>query len=246
MGKKFIFANWKMNPRSLKEAKALLAAIKKETRGVSQDIEIVVCPPFVFLSSLPGWNRGGQNCHWENIGAYTGEVSPLMLADAGAQYVLLGHSERRRFMGETSDIINLKIKAAVKAKIKPVLCVGESAGEEMAPVLEEQINGCLAGLNAGQTKDLIIAYEPAWAIGTGENCPPDSAQSAALFIKKTLTKLYSRFLAEKIPLLYGGSVVGANAADYLKIAGMDGLLIGGASLDAREFAAIVRQIQQLV
>lgn len=244
MKKILIVANWKMNPRSLKEAKAILEAVKKEIR-TSKETEVVICPPFIFLPLLSGWVRGGQNCHWENTGAYTGEISPLMLADAGVQYVILGHSERRRLMGETNDIINLKIKAAIKARLKPILCVGESDGEEMAPVLEEQISQCLADLGPAQIKDLIIAYEPAWAIGTGNNCQPENAQSAALFIKKTLTKIYSRFAAEKIPLLYGGSVNCANAADYLKVAGMDGLLAGGASLDAKEFSAIIKCVQDL-
>ncbi len=240
---KLIIGNWKMNPKSSKEAKALLDSVKKGIRG--KDLEIVVCPPFVYFSLLNGLTLGGQNCHWENAGAFTGEVSAPMLADAGAKYVILGHSERRRFMGETNNVINQKIKAALKAKLKPILCVGENEGEEMGSILEEQLEACLAGLNAGQMKDLVIAYEPAWAIGTGNNCQPDNAHSAALFIKKILTKLYSRFLADKTPILYGGSVTAENAADYLKVAGMNGLLVGGASLEAENFLGIIARVNAL-
>jgi len=185
---------------------------------------------------------GAQNCHWEVNGAYTGEVSALMLADLGVNYVILGHSERRQFLGETDEIINSKIKSALKAKLKPILCVGERAGEEMNLVVEAQLQKNLSGLNVSQMKEVTIAYEPVWAIGTGNPCLPDNAQSSALFIRRTLTRLYSRFLADKIPLLYGGSVDAQNAADYIKIAGLDGWLVGGASLEVKEFAGIIQSV----
>jgi triosephosphate isomerase len=245
--KKIIIANWKMNPKNFKEAQALFDSIKKAKRGPEN--EVVICPPFVWLRSLAlkntakGISFGAQNCHWEISGAYTGEVAAVMTADAGAKYVILGHSERRQFMGETNEIINLKIKTALKAGLKPILCVGEKAGEEMSSVLEEQLARATASLSVNQAKEIIVAYEPVWAIGTGNACSPDNALSAALFVKKTLTKLYSRFLADKILILYGGSVTSLNAIDYLDKAQMDGLLVGGASLNEKEFGKIIENLK---
>ncbi|MDD2753602.1 MAG: triose-phosphate isomerase [Candidatus Portnoybacteria bacterium] len=244
MTKKIIIANWKMNPKKAKEAQALFEAAKEGARGV-KNIQIVVCPPFVWLGILKSnvqVKLGVQNCHWENSGAFTGEISAAMAADSGAEYVILGHSERRRYMGETDEIINLKIKSALKAKLKAVLCVGEKFGEEMSIVVESQIIKSLAGLSVNQMKDVILAYEPVWAVGTGHNCSPDNALSAGLFIRKTLTKLYSRFLAEKVPVLYGGSVDDENDNAYIDQSRLDGLLVGGASLDAEEFAGIIKGI----
>ncbi len=245
--KKIIVANWKMNPKNFKEAQALLEAVKKAKRG--SETEVVICPPFIWLRCLAskttarGISFGAQNCHWEITGAYTGEVAAAMAADAGAKYVILGHSERRQFMGETDEIINLKIKTALKMGLKPILCVGEKTGEEMSLVLEEQLSRALAGLSVNQAKEIAVAYEPVWAIGTGNACLPDNALSAALFIKKTLTKLYSRFLADKTSILYGGSVTSRNAADYLSKAQMNGLLVGGASLDGKEFGKIIESLR---
>jgi len=250
MEKKLIVANWKMNPAKLVEAKKILAAVAKEVQSAKvKETEIIICPPFLWLSDLSaefknkkGLAFGAQNCHWELSGAYTGEVSAAMLAESGAKYVILGHSERRQFMGETDAIINLKIKTTLKTELRPILCVGEKDGEEMNLVVEEQLDKDLMGLNVNQMKELIIAYEPVWAIGTGRPCLPDNALSATLFIKRILTKLYSRFLAEKTPVLYGGSVEAKNALDYIKIANMSGLLVGGASLEVEEFIKIIKQV----
>jgi len=244
MTKKIIIANWKMNPKNAKEAQALFEAAKEGARG-AKNIQIVVCPPFVWLGILKSNAQvklGVQNCHWENSGAFTGEISAAMAADSGAEYVILGHSERRRYMGETDEIVNLKIKSALKAKLKAVLCVGEKFGEEMSIVVENQIIKSLAGLSVNQMKDVILAYEPVWAVGTGHNCSPDNALSAGLFIRKTLAKLYSRFLAEKAPVLYGGSVNDENGNSYISQARLNGLLVGGSSLDAKEFAGIIKGI----
>ena len=251
--KKIIVANWKMNPKTAEEAQALLEAIKEGARA-AKNAEVVVCPPAIYLPvlvasasarrSYGGLAFGSQNCHWEASGAFTGELSAPMLADAGAEYLILGHSERRQFMGETDEIINLKIKAAQKAKLKIILCVGEKEGEEMGAVVKRQLTAALAGLNVNQAKEIIVAYEPVWAIGTGNNCSPDSALSAGLFIRKTITKLYSRFLAEKIPILYGGSVNNQNSNAYIDEARLDGLLVGGSSLEAKEFNQIVKGIGQ--
>lgn len=242
--KKLIIANWKMNPKSFGEAEGLFETVKKSVKK-SAELAVVICPPSLWLRSLKAGANialGAQNCHWEISGAFTGEQSAFMLADAGAEYVILGHSERRQFMGETDEVINLKIKAALKAKLKVVLCVGEKLGEEMGSVVEGQMTAALEGLNVNQMKEMAIAYEPVWAIGTGKACSADDALSTGLFIRKTITKLYSRFLAEKTPVLYGGSVSSQNSASYITQARLDGLLIGGASLEAEEFLQIIKNI----
>jgi len=247
MPKKFIIANWKMHPKTAKEAQALFELVKKEIKSV-KNTEVVICPPAIYLPMLKSGaaiKLGAQNCHWENSGAFTGELSALMAADAGAEYVILGHSERRQFMGETDKIINLKIKAALRAELKPILCVGEKMGEEMSAVVSGQLTAALTGLSVNQMKDVIIAYEPVWAISanhSGKVCSPDDALSAALFIRRMLTNLYSRFLAEKIPILYGGSVDSQNVASYIDQARMNGALVGGASLDAEEFVEIIQNV----
>ena len=248
MLKKLIVANWKMNPQKAKKAQALFAAIKNGMKGIN-NAEVVICPPAIYLPILKSGaaiKLGSQNCHLEINGAFTGELSASMLVDAGAEYVILGHSERRQFMGETDEIVNLKIKAALKAKLKPILCVGEKAGEDMGLMVGGQLTSVLAGLSVNQMKDLVIVYEPVWAISAqgGQVCSPDDALSAALFIRRILTNLYSRFLAEKTPILYGGSVKSQNVKDYIVQARLDGLLVGAASLDAGEFVKIVKSPEE--
>ncbi|MBU2036785.1 triose-phosphate isomerase [Patescibacteria group bacterium] len=248
MIKKIIVANWKMNPKTKEGAQVLLEAIKANIKG-AKDVEVVICPPAIWLADLKAGGSmklGAQNCHWEVSGAFTGEISAGMIADAGGEYVILGHSERRQYLGETDEIINLKIKAALKAKLKPILCVGEIAGEEMNVAAERQLISGLAGLSVNQLKEVIITYEPVWAISNAGNrpCLPDEALSAGLFIRKTLTKLYSRFAADKAPVLYGGSVNDQNDLAYIAQSRLDGLLIGGASLEAEEFGRIVKEIEK--
>ncbi len=249
--KSLVVANWKMYPNSVKEAEQLLGLVEKGVKVKNSDLEIVICPPFIWLEYLmskfkskKGLVYGAQNCHWELSGAFTGEVSAAMLADLGVKYVILGHSERRQYLGETDTIINSKIKTALKTKIKPILCVGEREGEEMNLVVEDQLIKDLADLNFNQVKELIVAYEPVWAIGTGRPCLPDNALSAGLFIHRILTQLYSRFLAEKVPVLYGGSVDAKNAANYVKQANMNGLLVGGSSLNAESFVKIINNVYE--
>lgn len=244
--KKIIVANWKMNPKSSKDALALFEVVKKSVKGI-KEIEVVICAPFAWLAKLSPGNLirlGAQNCHWELQGAYTGEVAAPMLSDLGVEYVMLGHSERRKYMGETNEIINLKVKAALKSKLKPILCVGEREGEEMSVVIEEQLTQCLVGLSIRQIKDVVVVYEPVWAISTegGRVCEPDNALSAALFIRKTLTKLYSRFVAEQILILYGGSVDNTNVACFISQARMNGALVGAASLDGEVFSKLIKNI----
>ena len=241
--KPLVIANWKMNPTTLEGAKLLFEAVKKEVKNIKK-VEIVICPPFVYLPILkteikrPSFaiSFGGQSCFWEEIGAFTGEISPLMLKDLGVEYVILGHSERRK-LGETDEMINKKIKAVITAKLKPILCIGETEKErrkgKTLQVLKNQIKKDLNHLISQSLNHLIIAYEPLWAIGTGNPCEPKEAKKVYLFLRKIL---------KKIPILYGGSVNSENAASYIQEAKFQGLLVGGASLNAQEFIKVVKNI----
>jgi len=242
--KPLIIANWKMNPITQKEAEHLFGSVEKEVRRV-KEAEIVICPPFVWLSSFRVKSKiqlGGQDCFWEEKGAYTSQISPLMLKNLGCQYVIIGHSERRKHFQENDEIINRKIKTALKTRLRPILCLGEEMGDEIGLRIGEQLEKDLMGISEARIREIVIAYEPIWAIGTGIPCSPDEAMKAALFIRKTLTKSYNRSVAEKVKILYGGSVTSQNAADYVKGAGMNGLLVGGASLNATEFVKIIERV----
>lgn len=216
MKKIFIIANWKCNPKSLAEAKGLFDRVKRTNA--------IICPPFVYLSELSYDKLGAQDCFWEQAGAYTGEVSPKMLKSLGVKYVIIGHSERRA-MGETEEIIEKKLRAALKANLIPILCIGEKKGENAKKVISRQLKN-------KNLKGAIIAYEPVWAIGTGNFCKPQKAKQALDFIKQRINN----------KVLYGGSVNSKIAGDYIKV-GFDGLLVGGASLDAKEFIKIVKNAQ---
>jgi len=259
--KLLIIANWKCNPSTQKEAEHLFTVVKKEIRKIDKT-EVVICPPFIYLPLFKQERKnarqsntiqlGAQNCFWENKGAYTGEISPLMLKDSGCKYIIIGHSERRSYFNEADNDINKKIKSVLKNQMKPIFCVGEkdrdsfdSEGRsinEMSLIVSEQIEKGLAGISQSRISSIIIAYEPIWAIGTGIPCLPDDAMKAALLIKKTLTGLYNRSIAERVKILYGGSVISQNAIDYIKGANMDGLLIGGSSLNASEFIKIINRV----
>lgn len=265
--KNIVIANWKMNPATFKEAEHLFSVIAREIGGI-KEAEVVICPPFPYLMEL-GKRRpskvlsgavprsfksqlGAQDCFWEEKGAFTGEISPLMLKNLGCRYVIVGHSERRKNFKETDEMVNKKIKAALKARLQPILCLGEEARDafdsegrslnEMSLVVAEQLEKDLIGVAAARARDVIVAYEPIWAIGTGNPCSPDDAMKAALFIKKTLIKLYNRQTAEKVRVIYGGSVNSANVVDYIQGARMDGVLVGGASLNATEFSKIIERV----
>ncbi|MDD5589819.1 MAG: triose-phosphate isomerase [Candidatus Portnoybacteria bacterium] len=247
----FIIANWKMNPQKASEAKALFEAVSSAAKRLN-NIEVAVCPPFCFLPFLkPKKNilTGGQDLFWELQGAYTGEISGKMLKDLECDYVIIGHSERRLNAGETNEIINAKLQAALKSDLKPILCVGEKQGEELGPVIAGQLEAGLKNISKNQLRDIAIAYEPIWAIssglGTGNPCKPDEALSAALFIRKILTNLYGRYLAEKIKIAYGGSVDASNVGSYLQNNQIGGLLVGGASLDADEFRKLLEKVNDL-
>jgi len=235
---KYIVANWKCNPASVKEAKKILAGYKKGIKK-SKKAQVVICPSALYLGLAKETLKslaalGGQNCFCENGGAFTGEISAPQLADAGCGYVIIGHSERRKYFAETNEYINKKIKAALAAGLVPILCVGETREEriegKITEIVETQIKEGLKDIDLAAAK-IIIAYEPVWAIGTGQACSPEEAAVVSQFIRN--------IASDKIPLLYGGSVNVANSVSYLSEAGFDGLLVGGVSLKPEEFCKLV-------
>ena len=250
-----IAGNWKMNT-TVSEAEKLVQEMLPELETI-RNVDRVICPPFVSLSVIKELLKestvelGAQNLYFQEKGAYTGEISPVMLAEL-CQYVIIGHSERRVCFKESNVEINRKIKAALKNRLKPIFCIGEkdrdsfdSQGElinEMSLIVGEQIEKGLSGIAQAKIPDIVIAYEPVWAIGTGIPCLPNDAMKASLLIKKTLTNLYNRSIAERTMVIYGGSVISQNASDYISEANMNGLLIGGASLNASEFIKIINKI----
>lgn len=217
--KKIIIANWKMNPDSPEEAVKIFNEIK---------VGSVVCPPFTFIPLLKNGVLGGQDLFWEEKGAYTGEVSALMLKNLGCKYVIVGHSERRKYFNETDESVNKKLKSAVSAGLIPIFCVGETEEERNAGRAKEVVE---RQIRAGVEGEIIIAYEPVWAIGTGNACGVDDAKEMLEFIKTI----------KNVPVVYGGSVNGNNAKSYVKDAGYDGLLVGGASLKPDEFLKIIKE-----
>jgi|AntAceMinimDraft_16_1070373.scaffolds.fasta_scaffold31319_3 triosephosphate isomerase len=242
-----IIANWKCNPSSLICAKKLFSDIKKGLQE-KQNTEIIICPPFTYIHDLSVMagkkiKIGAQNVFWEE-GTHTGEVSAKMLKNMGCKYAIIGHSERRA-MGETNELVNKKIKACLAQKIIPIFCIGESSqekeAEETFQVLQTQIQEGLEGISRNQVEKIIIAYEPLWAIGTGKNCAYDEAMSINLVIKKTLAKTYNKGLSKKIKIIYGGSINFSIIEGYIKESMMDGVLVGGASLKAKEFIAILNK-----
>jgi triosephosphate isomerase len=246
--KKFVAGNFKMNMTS-SEVAPYLEVFRQETDKVN-DIDIVLIPPFTAIAKaseiLGGAQKirlGAQNMSPEAKGAYTGEISATMLRDLFVRYVLVGHSERRRLFGETDELVRRKLVTALASELRPILCVGETleerqAGQEKA-VLEGQLRGALDGLTPDQISEVIVAYEPVWAIGTGLTATPEQAQEAHLFIRDYLGKLAGTSLANKARILYGGSVTPANAKELMSQPDIDGALVGGASLDPRGFAEIV-------
>ncbi len=253
--KTLVVANWKCNPTTLKEAKQLFNLVKRGA-GKIKKTEVVICPPFIYLTILKrapafaksygGLAFGSQDCFWEKSGAYTGEISPAMLKDLGCQYVIVGHSERRRYFEETEEIINKKLKAVLETKINPILCIGETQEErkqeKTESVLRNQITSGLKGVSAVKFSKITIAYEPVWAVGTGNPCNVEEAQKMGLLIRKIISESYNSKTAKNLRILYGGSVNSKNAAGYIKEARLQGLLVGGASLNAKEFIKIVETV----
>ena len=247
--KPLIVANWKMNPQSLAEAKKLFDSVKRGIKNIKK-AEVVICPPYVQFSIFnfqfsKNLKLGAQDVFWEKSGAYTGEVSPAMLKDLGCQYVIVGHSERRRYFSEKDEIVNKKLRAVLEVNLNPILCIGESKEEreqgKTETILKREIILGFKKIPISKFTKVIVAYEPIWAIGTGKPCDPEEAQKMGLLIRKIISKIYNRTLAQKTPILYGGSVNSKNGASYIKEAGFQGLLVGGASLEAKEFIDLVRK-----
>ncbi len=244
MRKPFIAANWKMN-KTIRETREFLSAFIPEVKDKS-DVTIVIAPPFTSLASaateLKGTNiiLSAQNMFYEEKGAYTGEISPLMLVDIGCKFVIIGHSERRQYFDETDDLMNRKISAAQKAGLGVIFCIGESSSEREAgkafEILQREIEKGLEGLDC---RDLVIAYEPIWAIGTGKTATTEQAQEAHAYIREKLRVLYGN-RADELCILYGGSVTPENVDSLMACKDVDGALVGGASLKVDSFTKIVK------
>jgi triosephosphate isomerase len=249
--KKFVAGNWKMNTTPA-EAKALGAAIAKGV-GTDDRVIVAVMPPFTWLTAVAETLQGsavalgGQDVHSEKKGAFTGEISPAMLIEAGCKYVIIGHSERRHILGESDQAINQKVHTALEEGLRVILCMGETLAERernlKERVFQRQVFAACAGLSDEQFSRLTIAYEPVWAIGTGKVATPEQAQEAHTFVRDKLRLLYGDKIAEATPIIYGGSVTAENASGLLHQPDVDGALVGGASLKADSFLAIVKAAQ---
>jgi triosephosphate isomerase len=246
----FIAGNWKMNTTVTEAEKLVLEMLEKLDRV--EGVEKVLCPPFVSLVAInmmlqgSSIKLGAQNMYFETKGAYTGEISSVMLSEL-CEFVILGHSERRWYFGETDEIVNKKVKAALANRLKPILCVGERLAENEAGKTEEVINRqATAALNGIEpVSDLVIAYEPVWAIGTGKAASGEQAAATIQFIRDVLAKLWDKGIAQDLRILYGGSVTSANTAEFISHPEIDGALVGGASLKAEEFVSIVEQSAEI-
>ncbi len=245
--KKIVAGNWKMN-KTLADAENLASAIKLDLAEY-REVDVVLCPPFTALKTVgeiisdTHIKLGAQNMHWESSGAFTGEISPSMLRDLFCRYVILGHSERRSIFGETDTMINRKVKAALAANLTPILCVGETLDQrdsgKAGEVVRHQLIAGLEGLK-DELKNIVIAYEPVWAIGTGRTATPEQAQDMHAHVRRILCEIAGEETASAIRIQYGGSVKPSNAAEIFRQPDVDGGLIGGASLEARSFVEIVR------
>jgi triosephosphate isomerase len=244
----FIAGNWKMN-KTVGEAIDLVRQLKASISGM-EGVEVAVAPPFTALYAVHKELEGSsirlaaQNLFWEEKGAYTGEVSPPMLKELGCQYIILGHSERRQFFGETDETVNRKMKAALGQDLKVIFCIGETLKEreegKTFSVIERQITGGLKDIGKEEMKRVVVAYEPVWAIGTGKTATPEQAEEVHRFIREKLEKLYSRGIAEEVRIQYGGSVTPENVKGLMNQKNIDGALVGGASLKSDTFSKIVR------
>jgi triosephosphate isomerase len=242
-----IAGNWKMFKTCSEAVEAAGQLVK--LLAMTSDIDVMVAPQFTALAPVSDVVKGSrvslgaQNLFWETEGAFTGEISPVMLVSVGCKYVIIGHSERRQYFDETDETVNKKIKAAVKNDLVPVLCVGESEKEreskETFSILDKQIKKGLVGFSSDDLETLVIAYEPVWAIGTGKTATTDQAQEAHQFLRSVLEKSFGNMLAKSIRILYGGSVKPNNIAELMTMPDIDGALVGGASLDPDTFSKIV-------
>jgi triosephosphate isomerase len=246
----FIAGNWKMNTTAAEAERLVLEMLERLDK--IEGVEKVLCPPFVSLVAISmmlqssSIKLGAQNMYFEAKGAYTGEISPLMLSEL-CEFVILGHSERRWYFGETDEQVSKKVKAAVANKLKPILCVGERPEDNEAGKTEEvvsrQVTAALSGTEP--VRDFVIAYEPVWAIGTGKAASGKQAAATIQFIRDVLAKLWNKAVARDLRILYGGSVTGANIAEFISHPEIDGALVGGASLKAEEFVGIVEKTAEI-
>ena len=244
----FIAGNWKMNPAT-KVASLELAKAVRDGVGSNVSPRVALCPPSVFLAEVDDVlagspiGLGGQNMHWNPDGAFTGEISAAMLVDAGCTHVILGHSERRHGMGETDEMVNKKLTAALAAGLIPIVCIGELLEERQSgrteAVVGSQLAGSLAGLTSEQMAGVVLAYEPVWAIGTGVVATPQQAQETHAFIRSRLAATFDQATANRVVVQYGGSVKADNAEELLACPDIDGALVGGASLKAADFLRII-------
>jgi triosephosphate isomerase len=250
----FIAANWKMF-KTVQEAVVFIKELRRLVKDVA-DVEIVVAPPFTAVHAVAEAARNspigvsGQDLHWEREGAFTGAISAGMLKEAGAEYVIIGHSERRRLFGETDATVNRKLVTALGAELTPIVCIGETLEErersETTAVLDRQLKAGLDGLSGTQIATLVVAYEPVWAIGTGRNATPEQAGEAHAHIRGRLRQWFGGDSAERCRIVYGGSVKPDNIAELVREADVDGALVGGASLEVRSFGQIVARSRQAV
>lgn len=234
-----------MNPQSFSAAEKLAENILVGIKKAKSRLNVVICPPLPWLTTLAKMKKkiewGAQDVFWEPEGAYTGEVSPKMLKNSGVNYVIVGHSERREHLGETDEMINKKVKAALSLGLKVVLCVGERSRSDpnFQDFVKDELRADLIGISGRSAKYLLIAYEPLWAIGTGEAAEPDDIFEMATYIRRNIFDILGKKAAYNTPILYGGSVDHENAAGFLHARGVNGLLVGSASLEPKEFIGIV-------
>ena len=248
MRKPILAGNWKMN-LTTQAAVELVTAIKRELND-STEVDIVVCPVYTVLDTVhdvlmeSNIKLGAQNLYWEDAGAFTGEISAPLLKDVGVQYVIIGHSERRQYFGETNETVNKKIKAALSHDLSPIVCVGEVLAEresgQTQDVVKTQLAGSLAGLSSEQISRLVIAYEPVWAIGTGKTATPQQAQEVHAFIRQWIKANFNEEIAANLRIQYGGSVKPSNVKDLMTEEDIDGGLVGGASLKSDSFIELVK------
>jgi len=253
MRKTIIAGNWKMN-KTLREGQELAIALRRELYQI-EDVDIVVCPPYTLLAYLANALEtsniliGAQDVYWQDEGAFTGEVSPVMLKDIGCKFVIIGHSERRAYFGETNESVNNKIKASLRHDLTPIVCVGETLSERESgqtfKVLDDHIENGLKGITDTDILKIVIAYEPVWAIGTGKTATSQQAQEAQKYIRDLLRKMYNNDIADTIRIQYGGSVKPENITELMREPDVDGALVGGASLKVETFVEIVKKASEI-
>lgn len=255
MRKTIIAGNWKMY-KTISEAIELANGLKRELFELdAQNIDIVICPPFTVLTEVSeviadsNIQMGAQDCHWQEEGAFTGEVSCKMLKDTGVKFVIVGHSERRQYFVESNESVNKKINAVLKSGLTPIVCVGETLNQREKgltfKVLDDHIQNGLKGINENNLSRIVIAYEPVWAIGTGKTATSLQAEEAQKYIRDLLTKIYNQNLANEIRIQYGGSVNPENIIELMQQSDVDGVLVGGASLTIKSFSEIVKKAGEI-